>query len=60
MKQITKSCPQAFSRINNLINLVNDSASHTIMSSMISYSELTVPDRMKLRKKLHAVKWQKN
>tara|TARA_B100000085_G_scaffold75745_1_gene68019 strand:+ start:387 stop:560 length:174 start_codon:yes stop_codon:yes gene_type:complete len=57
MKQIKKSCPQAFARINSLINLVNDSASHTIMSSMIAYSELTLPDRMKLRKKLHAIKW---
>ena len=60
MKKIEKSCPEAFARINSLINLVHDRASHAIMSSMISYSELTMPDRMKLRKKLHAVKWQKN
>jgi len=57
MKKFEKSCPFTFARINNLINVVNDSASHTIMSAMISYSELTLPDRMKLRKKLHAVKW---
>ena len=59
MKPIKKSCPLALARINSLINLVHDQASHAIMSSMIAYSELTLPDRMKLRKKLHAVKWQK-
>ena len=60
MKQIEKSCPETFSRVNSLINLVHDRASHAIMSSMISHSELNLEDRMKLRKKLHAIKWQKN
>ena len=58
--EILTSCPFALKQINSLINLVKCQASHAIVSSMIGYSEINLEDRMKLRKKLHAIKWQKN